>query len=133
MIKRVHHINFVVRDLEVAVDRYQSLLGLGPFELVQHPHRPVKTARVKLGDTWIVLVQALDKESPPAKHLQEHGEGIFLISYEVDDLDAAMDQVRISEGKLRDEAPRNGILNWQVADLDPESTFGAQVQLVEEK
>ena len=133
MIQRVHHINFVVRDLELAVERYQSLFGIGPFELLQHPHRPVKTARAKLGETWIVLVQPLDKESPPAKHLQEHGEGFFLISYQVDDLDAAMERVSTRDGKLRDKTPRNGILNWQVCDLDPESTFGALVQLVEEK
>lgn len=77
MLKRVHHINFVVRDLETAVSKYQSILGLQECELSEHPHRPVKTARFKVGESWIVLVQPLDEDSPPARHLQQHGEGFF--------------------------------------------------------
>ncbi|MFT5133826.1 MAG: methylmalonyl-CoA/ethylmalonyl-CoA epimerase [Gammaproteobacteria bacterium] len=133
MLKRVHHINFVVHDLEAAVIKYQTLFGLDNCEYLNHPHRPVKTARFKIGDSWIVLLQPLDTESLPAQHLQEKGEGFFLISFEVDDLDAAMKRVEEKGGILRDETARPGILNWQVADLDPDSTFGALIQLVEER
>jgi methylmalonyl-CoA/ethylmalonyl-CoA epimerase len=60
MLKRVHHINFVVHDLQQAVTKYQALFGLNDFEFLEHPHRPVKTARVKIGETWLVLLQPLD-------------------------------------------------------------------------
>ncbi len=133
MLKRVHHINFVVHDLDAAVRKYQALFDLENCEYLNHPHRPVKTARFKIGESLIVLLQPLDKESPPARHLQQHGEGFFLISYEVDDLGAAMKRVETNGGSLRDKQARSGILNWQVADLDSNSTFGALIQLVEEK
>ncbi len=133
MLKGVHHINFVVRDLDAAVSRYQALFGLDNCEYLDHPHRPVKTARFRIGESWIVLLQPLDNDSPPAKHLLQHGEGFFLISYEVDDIDAAMHRVKENGGSLEDEQARPGILNWQVADLDPDSTFGALIQLTEEK
>ncbi len=133
MLKRVHHINFVVRDLAAAVSKYQSLFELDNCEYLEHPHRPVKTARFKLGETWIVLLQPLDTESPPAKHLEKNGEGFFLISYEVEDLDTAMLDVAKNGGELEDKQGRSGILNWRVADLKRESTFGALIQLVEEK
>ncbi len=133
MLKRVHHINFVVHDLETAVRKYQQLFGLDNCEFLDHPHRPVKTARFKIGESWIVLLQPLDRESPPARHLQQNGEGFFLISYEVDDLEAAMKRIENNGGTLKDTQPRPGILNWQVADLDPEDSFGSLIQLVEEK
>jgi methylmalonyl-CoA/ethylmalonyl-CoA epimerase len=133
VLKRVHHINFVVNDLDTAVRKYKELFGLDNFEFLDHPHRPVKTARFKVGESWIVLLQPLDSESPPAKHLQQHGEGFFLISYEVDDLSEAMKCVSDNGGILTDEKARPGILNWQVADLETDSTFGALIQLVEEK
>ena len=133
MLKGVHHINFVVRDLDAAVTRYQALFGLDNCEYLDHPHRPVKTARFRIGKCWIVLLQPLDNDSLPAKHLQQHGEGFFLISYEVDDIDAAMLRVKNNGGNLKDEQARPGILNWKVADLDTDATFGALIQLTEEK
>ncbi len=133
MLKRVHHINFVVRDLEVAVRKYQELFGLEHCEYLDHPHRRVKTARFKVGETWIILLQPLDSESPPGKHLQRHGEGFFLISYEVENLSAAMNSIKGNGGTLQDEQARAGILNWQVADIDPDSTIGTLIQIVEEK
>lgn len=133
MLKRVHHINFVVHDLDAAVRKYQELFGLENCEYLDHPHRLVKTARFKVGETWIVLLQPLDRESSPGKHLRQHGEGFFLISYEVENLDAAMKRIKDKGGTLQDEQARVGILNWQVADIDPDSTIGAWIQLVEEK
>jgi methylmalonyl-CoA/ethylmalonyl-CoA epimerase len=133
MLKRVHHINFVVRNLDAAVAQYQSLFDVENIEYLQHPHRPVLTARFKAGETWIVLLQPLDNDSPPGKHLQQHGEGFFLISYEVDDINLAMQSVMDNGGKLQNEQARPGILNWQVADIDADSTFNALIQLVEEK
>ncbi len=133
MLKRVHHINFVVYELDAAVKKYQTLFGLNNCEFLDHPHRRVLTARFKVGESWIVLLQPLDNESPPGKHLQQHGEGFFLISYEVEDLSAAMISIESNGGAVQDEQAREGILNWQVADLAPESTFGTRIQLVEEK
>jgi methylmalonyl-CoA/ethylmalonyl-CoA epimerase len=133
MLKRVHHINFVVRDLDAAVVQYQSLFNIDNVEYIQHPHRPVLTARFKVGETWIVLLQPLDSESPPGKHLQKNGEGFFLISYEVDNIDLAIKNIMDNGGKLGDEESRPGILNWQVADLDSDTTFNALIQLAEEK
>ena len=133
MLKRIHHINFVVHNLDDAVQRYENLFQIKVDAYEDHPQRPVKTARFRIGETWIVLVEPLDNESVPAKHLQEHGEGFFLISYEVENIDNAIKNVKENGGLMLDEKPRQGILNWQVADLNPDCSFNALTQLVEEK
>ena len=36
---RIHHINFVVRDLDEASSKFETLLGLRPFEVHEHAAR----------------------------------------------------------------------------------------------
>ena len=133
MLRRIHHLNFVVRNLEDSVKRYSDSLDIGEWLYDEHPARPVLTARARIGESWLVLVQPLDQESPPARHLKENGEGFFLVSFEVDDITAAIERAEKSGASLIDREARQGILNWQVADLQLETEKGARLQLVEEK
>ena len=89
-VRKIHHINFLVRDLDVAEQRYRQMLGLGPAIREALPGRGVLTARFRVGEVWLVLVQPTSEQGEPAEHLRDHGEGFFLISFAVDDLDAAL-------------------------------------------
>jgi methylmalonyl-CoA/ethylmalonyl-CoA epimerase len=67
-VQSVHHINFVVRDLEPQVEYLRSLLQCEPiFEDL--PVRQVKTARFLLSGVWIVLVQPISTEGEVARIL----------------------------------------------------------------
>ena len=89
MLKNVHHINLLVKDLDVAVQRYQQTLGISEMLFGDLAQRGVRTARFQVGDTWIVLVQPTDPDGVPGRHLAEHGEGLFLLSLEVESLTGA--------------------------------------------
>jgi len=133
MLKRVHHINFLVADLEAAVERYKDLFGVEPAGIETLPERGVATARFDLDGVWIVLVQPVDDQSEPAKRLREHGEGAFLVSFAVDDLEAAKDQL-VSQGTISPSAKsRAGLQGWRVIDLEPDAVLGALIQLTEEQ
>jgi methylmalonyl-CoA/ethylmalonyl-CoA epimerase len=129
---RIHHINFLVRDLDAAEQRYRSVLGLGPAIRDALPGRQVITARFKLGDSWLVLVQPTSEEGEPARHLRENGEGFFLISFGVNDLEAAVRRVREAGSGVTTDEPRTGLDGWRIIDIDPADTFGANVQLAED-
>ena len=131
MLKGIHHINFLVRDLDRAVERYERLLGVRVSRRDSLPARGVLTARFRLGEVWIVLVQPTGEEGAPAAHLRRHGEGFFLVSYEVDDVAAAAAGVASRGGHPQQSEPRRGLDDWQVIDLDPEDTFGVATQLVQ--
>lgn len=109
----IHHINFVVRNLGEACARFERELGLPPFELVDHSPRGARVARTRVGDSWLVLVAPYDPASVPGRHLEQHGEGFFLLSLGVDEL----------------ANPRAGILDWRVEDVG--ELHGAQFQLTE--
>ena len=132
MITHIHHINFIVKDLDSATTQYRKRLNLGEFTYDELAQRAVKTARIKLGDTWLVLVQPLDQDSVPAKFLKENGEGFFLISLGTDDLAKQLELYEESAQKPSNFAKRQGLENWSIADLPDTDFFGAQFQLTED-
>jgi len=79
-----------------------------------------------------VLVQPTDPDGVPGRHLAEHGEGLFLLSFEVDSLEQAVAEFTGRGGQLVSPQPRQGLEDWRVVDLEPADFFGAQLQLVEQ-
>ncbi len=133
MLTGVHHINFLVADLDAAIERYKDLFDLDSIEVESLPERGVITGRFELAGVWIVLVQSVDEESEPARVLRQQGEGVFLVSFAVDDLENAR-QVLVGKGAISESVQaRDGLLNWRVIDLNPESVFGAPIHLTEER
>ncbi len=131
VLKSVHHINFIVADLDVAVQAYQNMLGLGPFEYEELPERCVSTARIRIGGVWIVLVSPRSKDSHAAHYLEAHGEGFFLMSFGVDNLEQAMAELAQRGALPADRTARPGIVDWQVADLETERSLGVKFHLTQ--
>lgn len=134
MITHLHHINFLVNDLERAVEKYCALLGVESrvFQLDEIDGRGVKIARTKLGPTWLVLVQPIDENGVPAQHLKKHGEGFFLMSLGCDNLDQEVTRIQ-SDTEFKFSTPaRQGLDNWKVRDLATNVFDDVQIQLTEE-
>ncbi len=127
---RFHHINFVVRDLDEATARFENILGVGPFSIVDHAERGARVARIQIGDSWLVLVCPYDADSVPGRHLAEHGEGFFLLSLGIADLDKHLEELADGGIDTIDVTPRNGILDWRVADIG--DLHGVLLQLTQE-
>jgi hypothetical protein len=70
MLEGVHHINFLVADLDTAILRYKDLFDIEAMTIESLPERGVRTARFKLSGVWIVLVQPVDEQSEPMRHLR---------------------------------------------------------------
>ncbi|MEO1247006.1 MAG: VOC family protein [Pseudomonadota bacterium] len=114
---RIHHLNFVVRDLAAACERFEKRLGIAPFDVVEHAPRGAQIARSRIGESWLVLVCPYDADSVPGRYLAKHGEGFFLLSVGSDDVPADLEF-------------RDGILDWRVADLG--EVCGALLQLTDD-
>ena len=127
----VHHINFVVADIDAAVEAYQNMLDLGPFEYEDLPGRGVTTARALIGDVWLVLVSPQSQDSVAGRYLRDHGEGFFLMSFGVDDLDRAVAELAQRGTMPSDSKTRSGILGWRVADLETEDRLGVRFHLTQ--
>lgn len=127
----IHHINFVVKDLQASVRAYENTLGLSGFEYAQLPDRGVSTARILLGGVWLVLVSPHNENSVPGRHLKEHGEGFFLLSFGVNDLEEALEEFAERGTISSPDIVRQGILDWRIADLGTAAALGEMFHLTE--
>ncbi|GAB2674952.1 glyoxalase [Aliiglaciecola sp. 3_MG-2023] len=125
MLTHIHHINFVVANLDESVSYFQSLLSQSPV-IEALPQRLVKTARFSIGESFLVLVQPVSKEGVVAEILQKKGEGIFLLSFATESIDETLQKL-----ELYNPDKRTGLQDWAICDLTPYEQFGAILQLTE--
>lgn len=131
MLKKIHHIDYVVRDLDRAVETFRRVSGIEPHGREHLAERGIDLARFLIGETWIILVQPVSPDSPVQAFLDRHGEGFFHIAYEVDDVERAAAEVRDRGIRPVNEVPRRGVEGWKLVDLEIEDTLGVMTQLVE--
>ena len=127
-VNSIHHINFVVRELAPQVEYLRTLLQSEPI-IEDLPNRQVKTARFCLSGVWIVLVQPLSTEGEVAQILAKRGEGLFLLSLNVDSLDASLEKLSQQGINSDNKGKREGLDNWRVQDLDCPNALGPILQL----
>ena len=102
----LHHVCIVVEDLDAKVEFYQRL-GIGPWsdypksspyvELEVANPEGSKALRYKCADLanfQLQLCEPSTHDTPQRRFLDEHGEGVFHLGFDVEDLSAAVEQGR---------------------------------------
>jgi methylmalonyl-CoA epimerase len=77
------------------------------------------------------LLEATAEDSPIAKYIAKRGAGLHHIALRVDDIDAALAELKARGVRLIDGTPRPGAHGTRVAFIHPASTHGVLVELVE--
>ena len=133
MIKKVNHIAVVVNDLEEAMHFWVDALGL---ELSHREHvasEAVDVAFLPVGDSKIELLQPVDDESGVARYLEKRGSGMHHICFEVDDIEAALQKLKLANVQLINEVPTVGADGRKFAFIHPKSASGVLVELYQLK
>jgi methylmalonyl-CoA epimerase len=128
---RFHHIGMIVRDLVAAAETYR-MLGFRPGheETVSAQGVRVVLVPTQEPDQFIELFTPLSA-GRLADFLVKRGEGMHHVAFAVDDLAAALGQLRANGVRLVDATPRAGAHGWLVAFLHPASAHGALIELVQ--
>ena len=131
MIGRLNHVAIAVPDLAAAVARYRDALGAEVGEPVDQPEHGVRVVFVSLPNTKVELLHPLGDGSPIAGFLAERpAGGIHHLCYEVDDILAARDRMRLAGARvLGDGEPRPGAHGKPVLFLHPKDFDGTLVEL----
>lgn len=128
MIKKIAHVGIATQSIAVTVEFYKSLgLEVDVVEAVKD--QKVKVAVLKVGDSAVELIEPTDPDSPIQRFLEDRGEGIHHITFEVDDLEAQLVELKEKNIKLIDEEPRIGAEGSLVAFIHPDSTGGVLIEL----
>ena len=128
-IKRIEHIAIAVRDLGEMTSLLQDKLGL---ELEYTESTPSSDlAMFPIGETYIELLEGTTPQSGTTKWMEQRGQSLFHICIEVEDIRAALDELRGKGVKLLDEEPRPGHGGTMIAFIDPASTGDIMFELVQ--
>jgi methylmalonyl-CoA/ethylmalonyl-CoA epimerase len=130
-IKRIAHLGIAVKDLDAPKQLYGQNLGLTlkGEEVVEA--QKVKVSFIQVGEASLELLLPTAGDSPVAKFLENKGEGFHHLALEVEDIEAAVAELKAMGVRLIDEKPREGAHGSKVAFLHPKATFGLLVELVQ--
>ena len=123
------HVGIAVKDLSAALAFYREALGLEIEAPEEVASQRVRAHFIPVGEAKLELLEATAFDSPIAKYTDKRGPGLHHITLRVDDIRAALAQLKARGAKLIDEEPRPGAEHSLVAFIHPSSAHGVLVEL----
>ncbi len=131
-VKKVDHIGIAVKSIEESLKFYE-LLGLKAQGTEEVAEQKVRVAFIPVGDSEIELLESTAPDGPIARFIEKNGEGIQHIALRVDDIKAALAELKAKGIRLIDEEPRYGAGGASIAFVHPKATGGILLELSERK
>lgn len=123
------HIGIAVADLNEALAFYRDALGLEVEAPEEVASQRVRAHFIPIGGAALELLEATSSDSPIAKYVGKRGPGLHHITLCVDDIRAALAQLKTRGVKVIDAEPRAGAHGSLVAFIHPSSAHGVLVEL----
>lgn len=93
-VNKIDHICIAVRDLEQARKVWEPLLGKSaPDDAYVDEPEKIRVARYWIGGVGFELMESTTPDGDVAKFIQKRGEGVMLVSLNVDDTRRAMSEL----------------------------------------
>lgn len=128
MIRKIHHVGVVVRDIEQAMRFYRDTLGLPVRKMEAIPEQGVQAALLTLGDSEIELLEPIQADTGIARYLERKGEGLHHLCFEVDDVERELETLKQRGTEMIDQQTRVGIAG-RICFLHPNAMDGTLVEL----
>lgn len=128
-IKRVEHVAIAVDSIGETASMLRDTFGI---EVEYEENRPAtQLAMLPIGETYLELLQGKTPDSAVTQWIERKGTGLFHICFEVEDIDAALAELKQKGVRLRDETPRPGHGGSRIAFIDPACTGNVLIELAE--
>ncbi len=136
-INKIDHICVAVKNLAEARKVWEPIMGKAePDDEYVDELEKIRVARYWLGDVGFELMQSTSVDGEVAKFIERNGEGIMLISFNVDNTRKAVDELK-SEGypfipDARGEVARP-FRDCEFAFVHPKKVTGVLLELIDYK
>lgn len=131
-VNRIDHISIAVKNLQEAQKIWEPILGKsGPDDAYSDEREKIRVARYWLGEVGFELMESTNPDGEVAKFVERHGEGIMLISLNVDNTREA-----VAELMSRDYPFINGVRPFregEYAFIHPRAVNGVLLELIDDK
>lgn len=129
-ILRIDHLGIAVRHLGEAASAYEAL-GFRVSDTHLVPTEKVRAAFLDVGESRLELLEPTEPGSVIARFLEKRS-GLHHVCVLVDDLDAALAELKARGVALVDETPRLGAGGCRVAFVHPRAAAGVLLELKQE-
>ena len=127
-ILKIDHIGIAVKNLEESARLYE-MLGIQSTGSEVVAEQKVKVSFFPVGDSEIELLESTSLDGPIARYIEKNGEGIQHLALRVDNIEAALEELKANGIHLIDEKPRYGAGGAKIAFVHPKSTGGILLEL----
>jgi len=128
---KIDHLGIAVKSIAAARGFYESLgLTVVHEEVVEQEQ--VRTAMLPAGDSRIEMLEPTSEDSPVGRFLKKRGEGLHHVALHVDDISAAMEDLKGKGMRLISEDIQIGAGGHLYFFVHPESTGGVLVEICQD-
>ncbi|MBW1890165.1 MAG: methylmalonyl-CoA epimerase [Deltaproteobacteria bacterium] len=130
-ILKIDHLGIAVNSIDEGKKFWSDILGLAFEGAETVAEQKVTTAFFPVSESEVELLESTAPDGPVAKYIEKKGPGIQHVAFRVDDIDAALAELKEKGVKLIDQEPRIGAGGARIAFLHPKATGGVLVELCE--
>lgn len=128
---KLEHIGIAVQSINERRKFWEKILGFRVNQTIEVSSRKVKVAECDVGGTKIEFLEPISDDSPIAKFLENKGEGIQHLCFEVENIEETIKNLKKEGIVMIDDVPRAGAFARKVAFIHPRSTYGVLIELCE--
>ena len=130
-ILKIDHLGIAVNSIDEGKKFWSDVLGLDFEGAETVEEQKVTTAFFPVSESEVELLESTSPDGPVAKYIEKRGAGIQHVAFRVEDIDAALAELKEKGVKLIDQEPRIGAGGARIAFLHPKATGGVLVELCE--
>ncbi len=136
-VKKIDHICIAVKNLEEAKRTWEPFLGKsGPDDAYIDEAEKIKVARYWVGEVGFELMESTTPDGEVAKFIDRNGEGVMLISFNVENTRAAINALKAKEYPFIPDA-RGAVArpfrDCEFAFIHPKKMNGVLTEIIDDK
>lgn len=136
-INKIDHICVAVKNLEEACKVWEALLGKkAPDDAYVDDREKIKVARYWIGDIGFELMESTTPDGDVARFIEKRGEGIMLISFNVDNTRSAISELEAQGFPIIPDSTgekARPFRNCEFAFIHPKKLNGVLTELIDYK
>ena len=131
MFNKLTCVHIAVKNIDSAAKDFSVYFGLEMSKKEELPALGIRNALFSIGDASIELIEPIDHEQGPlAQFLQNRGEGMYMMAWEVENLDEAILELQ-KKGVRLINAETEARARGAVVFIHPKSAHGVMIELLE--
>lgn len=129
---KIDHISIAVRNLEEARRSWELVLGrTAPDDAYVDEAEQIRVARYWLGGVGFELMESLSPDGEVARFIERHGEGVMLVSLNVDSTRAAVRELEAAGYPLVGDV--RAFRDCEFAFVHPRAMSGVLLEVIDYK